>query len=311
MPDAIASARRRSVVAIVSLVLATVFWAANYIIGAVAVETIEPLSLVLLRWSVAVVPLIAIAHLVERPDWRLALRAWPRMLLLAAFGLFGYTFLLYTALQFTDPFNASLINAFNPALISIAAVFFLRQRLSGTGAAGILVALIGVLIVLSGGNPAALFSTGFGIGDLFMIGAIVAWTGYTIIGRGTKGVPPITSTALQAVITVVVLTPVVLLTGGPTLPSTPDAWGALVFIGIFPSVLSYLLWNRALGEIPPAKAGVFLNLITVFTALFTILAGHPFTAAQIVGGVVVIGGVALANERALRRRPVAGAERTT
>ena len=291
------------VIATVSLLAATLFWAGNYVVGAAAVAALDPISLVFLRWAFAALPLVAVAQLVERPRWREVLRAWPWLLALTATGLLGYTLLLYTALQFTDPFNASLINAFNPALISIAAVFFLRERLSATGVAGIVLALVGVLIVLSGGDPAALFRTGFGVGDLFMLGAITAWTAYTIVGRGTKGVPPITSTALQAVITVLLLTPVVLLTGGPTLPATPDAWGALVFIGVFPSVLSYLLWNRALGEIPPARAGVFLNLITVFTALFTIVAGHPFTAAQIVGGVVVIGGVALANERALRRRP--------
>jgi drug/metabolite transporter (DMT)-like permease len=290
-------------VAIVSLLAATLFWAGNYVIGAAAVESIDPASLVLLRWLVAVVPLFVIAQVVERPDWRRALRAWPSLLLLAAFGLLGYNLLLYSALQFTDPFNASLINAFNPALISIAAVLFLRERLTPTAVAGILLALAGVLVVISGGDLLSLLDGGFGAGDLLMIGAILAWTAYTVIGRRTKGIPPITSTALQAAITIAALTPVVAVTGGPTLPSSPEAWGALVFIGVFPSVLSYLLWNRALTEIPPARAGVFLNLITVFTALFTILAGHPFTAAQIIGGVIVIAGVVLANEKAFRSRP--------
>ncbi|MCS5734086.1 DMT family transporter [Herbiconiux daphne] len=300
--NAPAGPRRRTVVAVVSLVAATLFWAGNYVVGAAAVASIDPLSLVFLRWLIAVGPLLVIAQPVERPRWRDALRAWPRLVLLAAFGLFAYTFLLYSALQFTDAFNASLINAFNPALITIAAVVFLREKLSPAAIAGILLALVGVLIVLSGGDPLALVRTGFGVGDLLMIAAIVAWTAYTIVGRRVTGIPPITSTALQAAITVVALAPVVLITGGPTLPQTPDAWGALAFIGIFPSVLSYLLWNRALGEIPPARAGVFLNLITVFTAAFTIIAGHPFTAAQIIGGVVVIAGVAVANERAFSRR---------
>lgn len=135
-----------------------------------------------------------------------------------------------------------------------------------------------------------------------MIGAIVAWTVYTITGRLAPALPPITSTALQAVIVLIALTPVSLAIGGPALPATPAVWGALVFIGVFPSVLSYLLWNRALTVLPAGGAGVFLNLITVFTAAFTILAGHPYTAAQIIGGGVVIGGVVLTNARALFRR---------
>jgi len=71
--------------------------------------------------------------------------------------------------------------------------------------------------------------------------------------------------------------------------------GALLFIGLFPSVLSYLLWNRALAVIPPAVGGVFLNLITVYTATFTIITGKPLIAAQIIGGSIIIAGVVLAS----------------
>ncbi|NQX10958.1 DMT family transporter [Microbacteriaceae bacterium VKM Ac-2855] len=290
---------------VVSLLAATLFWAGNYVVGASAVAEIPPLSLVLLRWAFAVLPLFAIAQLVERPRWRELLLAWRRQLLLSVLGMLGYTLFLYAALQFTDAFNASLINAFNPALITIAAVLFLREKLTRTAVLGILIALVGVLIVLSGGDVARLLSTGFGTGDLLMIGAILVWTAYTIVGRKGPRLPPISSTAVQAGFAVIVMVPVVLLTGGLVLPSTGGGWGALGFIALFPSVLSYVLWNRALTVIPPARAGVFLNLITVFTAVFTVLAGHPFTLAQIIGGVVVIAGVALANERAFRRAPVA------
>ncbi|MFE4837970.1 EamA family transporter [Arthrobacter sp. NPDC056691] len=72
----------------------TLFWAGNHIVGAGAVESIDPLSLVLLRWSLALVPLLAIAQLVERPQWRQVLAGWPWLIALSAFGLLGhpYTF---------------------------------------------------------------------------------------------------------------------------------------------------------------------------------------------------------------------------
>ncbi|WP_440708914.1 DMT family transporter [Herbiconiux sp. YIM B11900] len=299
---------RRTVVAITSLIGATVLWAGNYIVGAAAVVAMDPVSLALLRWLIAVVPLFVIAQLVERPRWRDLLKAWRAILVLAGFGLLGYNLFLYAALEHTDALSASLVNAFNPALISIAAALVLRERLRATGVAGILVALAGVLVVLSGGDPGSLFRGGFGTGELLMLGAILAWTGYTIAGRLVTGIPPIASTACQAVVSIVVLAPVAAFRGGPTLPEGGQVWLALLFIGLFPSVLSYLLWNRALTVIPPARAGVFLNLITVFTAAFTVLAGHPFTVAQLVGGAIVIAGVALANERAFRRPAATTAE---
>ena len=296
------ASRRTLTVAIASLLGATLFWAGNYIVGAGAVESIDPLSLVLLRWSLALVPLLAIAQIAERPQWRQVLAAWPWLIALSVFGLLGYNLLLYTALEHTDAFSASLINAFNPALITLAAAAFLRERLTRRAVGGVLIALVGVLLVLSNGDLGKLLQAGFGTGELFMLGAIAAWSAYTITGRLAPPLPPITATAIQAAITVVVLAPLSFVAGGPALPSTQGAIVSLAFIALFPSVLSYLLWNRALTVIPAGNAGVFLNLITVFTALFTILSGHPYTFAQIAGGVIVVAGILLTSTRGRRGR---------
>ena len=294
--------QRRRVVAVLSLLGATLFWAGNYVVGAGAVQSIDPLSLVVLRWAIALVPLLVIAQLVERPCWRSVLAAWPWLLALSICGLLGYNLLLYFALEHTDAFNASLINAFNPALITLAAAVFLRERLTPLSVAGVLAALVGVLIVISGGDAGRLATSGFGTGEVLMVGAVVVWTAYTVIGRLAPKIPPVTATAVQAAVAVALLAPVRFATGGLTLPSTGNALASLLFIAIFPSVLSYLLWNRALTVLPAGGAGVFLNLITVFTAVLTILAGHVHTTAQLVGGAVVIGGVVVTNAPAFRRQ---------
>jgi len=113
----------------------------------------------------------------------------------------------------------------------------------------------------------------------------------------------VTAIALQCAIIVVLVGPVLLVRGGPVLPQTPAVVGAVLFLAVFPSVLAYLLWNRALADLPAGGVGVFLNLITVFVGLFTLLAGSPVSASQFIGGAVVILGVALTNARALRRAP--------
>ena len=295
-------------VALLSLLGATLFWAGNYVVGAAAVQSIDPLSLVVLRWALALVPLLVIAHLVERPRWRSVLAAWPWLLALSLCGLLGYNLLLYFALEHTGPFNASLINAFNPALISLAAAVFLRERLAPLSVAGIVAALAGVLVVISGGDVGRLLTAGFGTGELLMTGAIVAWTAYTVTGRLAPKVPPVTATAVQAAVAVAVLAPVRLATGGLALPATSSGLASLLFIAIVPSVLSYLLWNRALAVLPAGGAGVFLNLITVFTAVLTVVAGQVPTTAQLVGGAIVIGGVVATNAPAIagQRRKAQG-----
>ena len=79
------------------------------------------------------------------------LAAWPWLIALSASGLLGYNLLLYAALKHTDAFNAALINAFNPALITLAAAAFLRERLTRRAVGGVLTALVGVLLASARG----------------------------------------------------------------------------------------------------------------------------------------------------------------
>ena len=284
---------------VAALVGATLFWAGNYVLGAVAVREMSPVSLTALRWALAAVPLAVIAQVVERPDWRAVLRTWPRQVVLALLGMVGYALFVYTALQHTSSVNASLVNALNPALIALLGAAVARRAPSGRAVAGMLVGLLGVLVVLTGGRLAALTSLELNVGDVLMVGAIVVWSVYTIGGRGLAGVPPIASTAAQAAIAAVVMAPFAA-TGHVHWPSSRDATVALVVIAVLPSVGSYLLWNLALRRVPPAEAGAYLNLITVFTVLISAATGYALGAAQVVGGVLVLGGVLLVRDRPLR-----------
>ena len=110
------------------LVLATLFWSGNFVVGQAAVASMTPLELTFWRWALAAVPLLAAGPLRGTPDWRAVLRRWPVLLLLSVLGMSGYTLLLYSALGHTSALNASLITAANPALIVVMAIFLLGER---------------------------------------------------------------------------------------------------------------------------------------------------------------------------------------
>ena len=284
--------------ATIALVLATLMWAGNYVVGSIAVQTLSPVELTWLRWLIACLPLLILAQVVEKPDWRNVLRHWPRLLLLAALGVGGYNLLLYTALQYTTPQSAALINAANPAVMVVLAALLLRERIGWRGIAGLLLGLLGVLLIITNGALASVFTRTPNAGDVLMVAAIVVWSLYTIIGRGLP-VPPITATAAQGTIVAVLLAPVAL-AGGASWPADAAIGWAVIFIAIFPSIGSYVLWNAALKSIPPGRAGLFLNLITVFTVIITVILGAQLTAPQLVGGVIVFAGVALSTLRPAR-----------
>jgi drug/metabolite transporter (DMT)-like permease len=277
--------------AAVYLILANLFWAGNFVVGQAAMQTMEPLQLTFWRWVLAAVPLLVLAHFVERPDWRGVLRRWPVLLLLSALGMSGYTLLLYSALQNTSALNASLVTAANPALIMVLAVVLLRDRPRPLSWVGIGLGLMGVLLVLTGGELQRLLTFSINKGELLIVGAITVWGLYTILARGLS-VPAITSTAVQVAMAAVVLSPLALVTGAG-LPATPAEGWSLAFIALFPSLGSYLLWNLALKRTTAANAGNYLNLIAVFTAIITVVLGQPITVPQVLGGVLVISGVLL------------------
>ncbi|MDO5740914.1 MAG: DMT family transporter [Ornithinimicrobium sp.] len=281
--------------ALLLLVLATLFWAGNYVVGERAVTAIDPVSLTWLRWAFAALPLVVIAQVVERPHWPTVLRRWRLLIVMAGLGVAGYPLLLYTALQHTTAVSASLINAANPALIIVLAVLLRGSRVGGRSWVGVGVGLIGVLLVLTRGDVDRLLSLALNVGDLLMLGAILVWTLYTLLGQ-SLGVPVLTATAVQAVFTVVALVPF-LAVDGLTVPSTTGMWWAVLFLAAFPSLGSYICWNLAITRVSSGTAAASMNLVTVFTIVIAVLLGEPPTVVQLTGGLLVIGGVLLAQSR--------------
>jgi drug/metabolite transporter (DMT)-like permease len=286
------------------LILATLFWAGNFVFGAAALGTddapgVDPISLTWIRWALAVVPLVIVAHLIEKPDWRAALRHLPLMTVLGVLGITGFSLMLYYALQFTSPLNASLINAVNPALIVVLAAILpavlqggRREYLTWRSVLGILLGLVGVVIVITDGDVLALLRQGLNPGDLLMLGAILAWSIYTLVGRRIHDVPPITSTAVQTAAAVVLLTPFLAI-NGLQWPGDAAGWGAIGYIVVFPSIGAYVLWNAATRRVPAATASIYINLMVVFTALIGLPFGYGISWVQVLGGLLVVAAVVL------------------
>jgi drug/metabolite transporter (DMT)-like permease len=293
----------RAVKASLYLVLATLFWSGNFVVGQAAVASMTPLDLTFWRWALAAAPLLLLAHFVEKPDWGAVLRRWRVLLLLSVLGMSGYTLLLYGALGYTSAVNASLITAANPALIVVMAIFLLGEKTTRLGWTGICLGLLGVLLVLTRGELQRVFSLSINTGELLMIGAIVVWGFYTILARRLQ-IPAIAATAVQVVMATVMLAPFALAMN-VRLPETAAEGWSLAYIALFPSLGAYLLWNLALKSTSPGTAGNYLNLIVVFTAIITVAMGTPLSAVQIVGGLMVIAGVLLTGVKGRAKLKVA------
>lgn len=279
------------------LILANLFWAGNYVFGKFVVAELSPVQMTFMRWALAVFLLFPIAQMVERPKWKEIWKEWKVLVFMSLLGILGYNLLLYEALRFTTSMNAALVNSINPAVIALFSALLLRERISWRVGTGLLISLIGVLLVLTNGQLQQIFGIRYNQGDLLMLLAILDWTFYSILGRRTKRIPPISATAVSAMLGLIMLLPF-FLASGVHLPLSQEATLGILYIAVFPSVGSFIFWNASIRQMDASRAGISLNLITVFTAILSLLLGKSITSIQIIGGLLVFAGVYLSNKKA-------------
>ncbi|WP_156031545.1 DMT family transporter [Sporolactobacillus terrae] len=249
-----------------------------------------------LRWLIAAIILFPLAQIIEKPDWKAILREWKVLLILSVLGIIGYNILLYDALYFTTSLDAALINSVNPAMIAIFAAWLLKEKLSKVNVLGLVVSLVGVLLVLTHGNLLRVFGIDYNAGDTIMLMVIISWTFYTLLSNRIKGLPPIGATAITVALSLLLMLPFFIYSNF-NWPFTPTTTLGILYLALFPSVGSLLFWNIGVPIVGSSHAGIFLNLITVFTAILSILLGKGINLFQVIGGIVVIFGVYLTNKK--------------
>ncbi|KAF0995447.1 DMT family transporter [Geobacillus sp. TFV-3] len=280
------------------LVLANLFWAGNYIIGKSVITETGPFWLTLIRWCTAFIVLVPVSYWLERPRYRDVMKQyWLPLAAAGALGVIGYNLLLYGALAYTSPMNAAIVNSLNPAIIVVLSYVLLRERLSKTNIVGFLLSLTGVLFILTDGHVAHVFQSDYNRGDLMMLAAGVVWALYSIIGKKLP-VPPITATTCSVFFSLLLLWPFAFFYPFPADHVSTAGLAGISYIFLFPSVLSFLFWNISVQKVGPSHAGVYLNLIAVFTAIITFLFVGALSIPQLAGGAVVLFGVYLATKAA-------------
>jgi drug/metabolite transporter (DMT)-like permease len=261
------------------------------VFGKYVVAEMSPLWITFSRWFLASFILVAVAYVLEKPNWRKVIKEWQILSAMAVVGIIVYTLILYSALDYTSSTNAALVSSLNPAVMAVFAAIFLKERIAKMQVLGIGISLIGVFIILTEGNLSRILQMEYNRGDLLMLVAIMMWTIYSIIGKGLRTISPITATAASSVIATIMMAPFALYQGIDLTALSPVAWTGIIYITIFPSVCSFVFWNIGVKELGANKSAIFLNLIPVFTAIISWSLGNKITSAQILGGLLVFAGV--------------------
>lgn len=281
------------------LILTMAFWGGTFIAARIAVQTMEPFAAAFCRFAIASLCLILLTLRLEGQLPRLTIRQGVLLLVLGLSGVFAYNAFFFLGLQTVPASRAALIVATNPVFIAIFSALLLKEPLTRLKIVGILLSLVGVTVVISGGNPATLFAGEVGQGELYILGCVASWVVYTLVGKRVMGnLSPLMATTYACLLGTLALLGVALLRGlvadWPTF--APAAWLSVAYLGIFGTAAGFNWYYEGVLAIGSAKASIFINLVPVFAiALAVLVLGEPITLPLVIGGALVITGVFLTN----------------
>ncbi|MBS7813777.1 DMT family transporter [Roseococcus pinisoli] len=287
---------------------AIVLWSGNVIVSRMSAHTIGPEAITFYRLLLAV---LLMSTFVAVPAWRNRGAIWPHLGQFAILGFLAmclFQSLSYLAAETTTATNMAVFTALTPLLTVALSAFLLRETPTVGMVAGGILSLVGLVYLVSGGDPAALLRNGVHLGDPLMFGAAVVYALYgVLLKRWSLPVAGWQSTYMQAVCALVIMFPAFLATPVPLRSLNGETLPLIAYAGGLASVVLPFLWVRGVHLLGPNRCAVFLNLLPVLTALGAILLlGEPVRAYHVIGGGVALVGVACAGTF---RRPLRGSPR--
>lgn len=281
--------------------------AANPVLGRAATHVVPPIGLTFWRWTIAFLIILPFAAPGLLTHGRRLIADWRRFLVLGVLGQGISGAVVYYGLQRTGATNASLIYATSPVMVLAIAAVWLGEPIRLRQTLGILVAMAGVMVVLTRGDLDALLHLSLNLGDLLVLTGAVSWSVFTILLRQSRNpLPVMTSFAANALAGVLVLAPFYAwetLAVRPV-PVTVATVLSIGGIALFASVLAFIAYQKTIGLMGAAQASTALYLSPLWAAVGSwALLGEGLEPFHLAGAALVLPGLALATLPP--RRPVA------
>lgn len=284
------------------LSLAACFWGGNYVVGHALVATANPIILSAARWIFTAILLLTIYFRQIQEQWPAMKKSAGVIVFLALCGQVLFPLTLYIGLQYTSSLNAAIYLSTTPSIVLLINYFIFKEKISSRNISGVILSSLGVIWLVLQGDIAhtELFSR-LNKGDLWTMGSAVSWAVYCAFLR-TKPheVKGNAFVAVSAALGAVVLLPILVLSiienGVPNIvPYVRTGFlMGLVYLIIFPSWLSYLLWNKGISAIGATRGEVFSHIIPLSGGVFSILFLHtPLHAYHGISALFIVSGIAL------------------
>jgi len=275
-------------------------WAGNAIVGRMAAGHIPPVTLSFLRWSLAFLIILPFAwkHLMR--DWGAIRERLGIMIVLSITGIGAFNTLQYWALEHTQALNTLLLQSAGPLVVAVWSLALLGIRLTLAQAAGIMLSMAGVLVILMHGDLTKLSNIEFNRGDLIFLIALAIFGLYSVLSLKRPGIHALSFVAFTFGAGAACLIPLFIweLFARPLMRIDATNLLSLFYVALFPSTIAYLCFNRGVQLIGANRAAPFFHVVPVFGTVMSIifLGEHP-QVFHFIGFALVLTGVFVASRK--------------
>lgn len=268
-------------------------WSLNLIYAKYLAGQVTPAEISFYRWFFALIIMLPFCYRNFKTDFRQIITHKKLIILMALTGTGGLNWLVYHAGYTASATNMSLISILGPVFL----IFMSGQKIKLSQAAGVLITVFGVLLIILNGNFKSLAAFKFVDGDVYMLGSAFLFAVYALL---QKRIPQNAHTE-SFLFATVVLCCIMFLPAVIADFSTEqiwhlsgDVWGILLILGVINSFLAYLFWDVSIRKIGTIAAGALYYTMPIFTMFFSFVFLHEAAdMVQFIGMLIIFSGISL------------------
>ena len=292
----------RNKAAYIFLILATLFWAGNFIVGkAASLFEIPPFTLNFYRWTFAwlILAPFTLKEILQKRNY--ILENIKLILILGITSITVFNSIVYYSLNFTQVISGVLMISTIPVMIIFFCWILKIEKTNFYQILGVIFSLLGVAVIVTKADLGKLFSLNFNKGDLWMVVAMFSWAMYSALLKKKKF--DLTHISfLQTIITagLILLLPAYLIeiALGYKLNVNLPFVLTLSYVVLFPGLASFFFWIKGISIIGSNRSGIFLHLMPIFSTVMAILIfNEKFMNFHLIGGTLIITGIVLSSKK--------------
>lgn len=278
--------------AIGGLILVTVIWGGGFVASDMALESMKPFQIMMVRFLLASV-LMGMISLGQKNreeksvDCIGAIRAG----ILMGISLFVGFSLQIIGLQYTTPSKNAFLTALNVVIVPFIAFIILKKKIGVKGIIGAILSVVGVALLSLNGNLT------LGLGDALTLICAVGFAFQIFFTSEFVKKYPVSVLNMVQMITAFVLSAVSLVFFGETdFQVTTQGWLSVLYLGVISTTLCYLLQTACQRYVDETKAAIVLSMESVFGTIFSIIILHEvITLRMVIGCVIILTAVIISN----------------